>query len=46
MIPTFVLTRPLDALAAVVLLVGLTVLLVKVGAMLTQELSTASGLAR
>lgn len=36
-IPTFVMTRPLDALAAVVLLVGLTVLLVTVGAMLTQE---------
>lgn len=45
-IPTFVMTRPLDALAAVVLLVGLTVLLVTVGAMLTQEPAPTSGLAR
>lgn len=35
LIPTFVVTRPLDALVATALLVGLTVLLVRVGAMLT-----------
>lgn len=36
-IPTFVMTRPLDATLAVLFLAGLTVLLVRVGALLTRE---------
>lgn len=36
-IPTFVMTRPLDATLAVLLIATLTVLLVRVGALLTRE---------
>ena len=36
-IPTFVMTRPLDATLAVLFLAGLTVLLVRVGALLARE---------
>lgn len=36
-IPTFVVTRPVDATIAVLFIAGLTVLLVRVGALLTRE---------
>lgn len=36
-IPTFVVTRPMDAALALVLLVGLTVALIRIGALLTRE---------
>lgn len=36
-IPTFVVTRPIDATIAVLLIAGLTVMLVRVGALLTRE---------
>ena len=36
-IPTFVMTQPLDATLAVLLLTGLTVLLIRIGALLTRE---------
>jgi len=41
-IPTFVVTRPIEALVVVVLVVGLTVGLVRVGAMLARERVTTS----
>ena len=36
-VPTFVMSRPLDAVVVVLLLVGLTLTLIKVGAMMTRE---------
>lgn len=36
-IPTFVMSRPLDALVVIALLVGLTVVLIRVGALLARE---------
>ncbi|XAS62406.1 hypothetical protein V3C34_13275 [Janibacter terrae] len=41
-IPTFVVTRPIEALVVVVLVVGLTVGWVRVGAMLARERVTTS----
>lgn len=39
-IPTFVVTRPIDALVVMLLLIGTTLLLIRVGALLTDRLDT------
>ncbi|WP_435199113.1 DUF2306 domain-containing protein [Janibacter sp. GS2] len=42
-IPTFVVTRPLDALVVVLLLVGLTIALIRAGSLLTREPDPTAG---
>lgn len=39
-IPTFVMTRPLDAVLAALLIIGTTLLLIRVGALITERLDT------